>query len=67
VDVEGESQFEGAHGISDGIDNVVADDGEGLDEAIWNEEGYDALYCTKLIDSSVTCHTGPKMMKSFRL
>lgn len=40
----GKSQFEhGARGISDGVDNVVADDGEELDEMIWDEEGYDAL------------------------
>ena len=29
--------------VSDGIDNVVADDGEELDEVICAAEGYDAL------------------------
>jgi hypothetical protein len=29
--------------ISDGIDDVIADIGEELDEVIWAAEGYDAL------------------------
>ncbi|KAF8546686.1 hypothetical protein OG21DRAFT_1501891 [Imleria badia] len=39
-----EAEAQGGTGrIDDGVDVVVADDGEELDEVIWDAEGYDAL------------------------
>ena len=42
-DYDDEVHVNGIGRISDGIDDVVADDGEELDEVIWAAEGYDAL------------------------
>ena len=35
--------MEGAGNIGDSIDGVVTDDGEDLNEALWDVEGYDVL------------------------
>ena len=42
-DEDEDEAMEGTGNIGDGIDGVVADDGEDFDEAIWDVEGYDAL------------------------
>ena len=42
-DDDDEVHVNGTGRISDGVDDVVADTGEELDEVIWAAEGYDAL------------------------